>query len=93
MYVLQTYGHVDIVINNAGILRDKTFKRMPDADWDMIMKVHIGGVYGPFERPLFDRVIGSARYHLIGSAHVGHYPEGAHQWRVMGPLRGLSLIG
>jgi len=41
---LEAYGHVDIVINNAGILRDKTFKRMPQSDWDMIMKVHIAGV-------------------------------------------------
>jgi multifunctional beta-oxidation protein len=34
-----------VVINNAGILRDKTFKRMSDQDWDMIVKVHINGAH------------------------------------------------
>jgi NAD(P)-dependent dehydrogenase (short-subunit alcohol dehydrogenase family) len=41
---MKAFGRVDIVINNAGILRDKSYKRMSDSDWDMIMKVHINGV-------------------------------------------------
>merc|ERR1712100_791922 len=35
----------DIVINNAGILRDVSFKRMTAKDWDMIMLVHLKGAY------------------------------------------------
>ena len=42
---LKAFGRIDVVINNAGILRDKTFKRMSDSDWAMIMKVHVEGVY------------------------------------------------
>eukprot|EP00041_Stephanoeca_diplocostata_P023181 m.564340 g.564340 ORF g.564340 m.564340 type:complete len:310 (+) comp22235_c4_seq53:202-1131(+) len=42
---IKSFGRVDVVINNAGILRDKTFKRMSDQDWEMIVKVHINGVY------------------------------------------------
>eukprot|EP00040_Diaphanoeca_grandis_P016668 m.86279 g.86279 ORF g.86279 m.86279 type:complete len:315 (+) comp25952_c0_seq1:83-1027(+) len=41
---LKAFGRVDIVINNAGILRDKSYKRMSENDWDMIVKVHINGV-------------------------------------------------
>lgn len=42
---MKAFGRVDIVINNAGILRDKTFARMTDADWDLIQAVHVKGSY------------------------------------------------
>jgi multifunctional beta-oxidation protein len=42
---IKTFGRVDILINNAGILRDISFKNMSDADWDLIMKVHVKGAY------------------------------------------------
>ena len=42
---LDTWGRIDIVINNAGILRDKSFKNMTDADWDIIFRVHNYGAY------------------------------------------------
>ncbi|KAJ3016804.1 bifunctional hydroxyacyl-CoA dehydrogenase/enoyl-CoA hydratase fox2 [Thoreauomyces humboldtii] len=42
---LAAFGRVDIVINNAGILRDKSFARMTDADWDLIQSVHVRGSY------------------------------------------------
>ena len=40
---LDTFGRVDIVINNAGILRDTTFHKMSQEDWDLIYKVHVLG--------------------------------------------------
>jgi len=42
---MDAWGRVDIVINNAGILRDKSFKNMTDADWDIIFRVHNYGAY------------------------------------------------
>ncbi|KAG0165652.1 hypothetical protein DFQ28_008478 [Apophysomyces sp. BC1034] len=42
---MKAFGRVDIVINNAGILRDKSFARMTDADWDLIQTVHVKGSY------------------------------------------------
>jgi multifunctional beta-oxidation protein len=42
---IQAFGRVDILINNAGILRDISFKNMKDQDWDLINKVHIYGAY------------------------------------------------
>jgi len=33
------------VVNNAGILRDKTFHKMEDADWDLVYRVHVEGAY------------------------------------------------
>ncbi len=42
---LDTYGQVDIVINNAGILRDASFHKMTDDDWDLVYNVHVKGAY------------------------------------------------
>lgn len=42
---IDTFGRVDVVVNNAGILRDKSFQKMSDADWDLIQDVHVKGTY------------------------------------------------
>lgn len=42
---VDAFGTVDIVINNAGILRDISFMKMTELDWDLIMKVHLKGAY------------------------------------------------
>ena len=42
---VDAFGTVDIVINNAGILRDISFLKMKESDWDIIMKVHLKGSY------------------------------------------------
>lgn len=42
---LDNFGRIDVVINNAGILRDKTFHKMTDEDWDLIYDVHVKGAY------------------------------------------------
>jgi multifunctional beta-oxidation protein len=42
---IDAFGRVDILINNAGILRDISIKNMKDQDWDLIMDVHVKGSY------------------------------------------------
>ena len=43
---VDAFGTVDILINNAGILRDKTFAKMSLDDFELVTKVHLlGGVY------------------------------------------------
>jgi len=43
---VSTFGRIDIVINNAGILRDKTFAKMPLEDFQTVVDVHLmGAVY------------------------------------------------
>ncbi len=40
---LDSFGRVDIVINNAGILRDVSFAKMSVSDWDDVIRVHLTG--------------------------------------------------
>jgi 3-hydroxyacyl-CoA dehydrogenase/3a,7a,12a-trihydroxy-5b-cholest-24-enoyl-CoA hydratase len=42
---LNVYGRIDIVINNAGILRDKSFARLSEQDWDLVHRVHLRGAF------------------------------------------------
>lgn len=42
---LDAFGRVDILINNAGILRDKSFLKMTEAEWDAVIAVHLKGAF------------------------------------------------
>ncbi len=42
---LEAFGRVDVVVNNAGILRDVTFHKMTGQDWDLIFDVHVRGAF------------------------------------------------
>ncbi|MFC1895715.1 SDR family NAD(P)-dependent oxidoreductase, partial [Thermodesulfobacteriota bacterium] len=42
---LTKFGRLDIMINNAGILRDRTVVNMSEMDWDLVMKVHAKGTF------------------------------------------------
>jgi multifunctional beta-oxidation protein len=42
---IDNFGRIDVLINNAGILRDVSFKNMKQQDWDLIYNVHVKGAY------------------------------------------------
>ena len=42
---VNAFGKVDIVINNAGILRDKSFVKMDESEWDIVLGVHLKGAF------------------------------------------------
>ncbi|MDG2026128.1 MAG: SDR family NAD(P)-dependent oxidoreductase [Acidimicrobiales bacterium] len=44
---LDSFGDLNIVVNNAGILRDRMLFSMSEEDWDSIMAVHLKGTFGP----------------------------------------------
>ncbi|MDB4943604.1 MAG: Oxidoreductase, short chain dehydrogenase/reductase family [Labilithrix sp.] len=42
---LDTWKRIDIVVNNAGILRDVSFAKMTQEDWDLVYRVHVLGAF------------------------------------------------
>ena len=42
---LKKFGQLDVVINNAGILRDVIFHKMTEEDWDAVINVHLKGSF------------------------------------------------
>ncbi|PGS53470.1 3-oxoacyl-ACP reductase FabG [Bacillus sp. AFS041924] len=43
--VCDTFGSLDIVVNNAGVIRDNLLFKMTDSDWDTVMDVHLKGSF------------------------------------------------
>lgn len=43
--VLQEFGHLDILINNAGVTSDKTFQKMDHAAWERVLSINLNGVF------------------------------------------------
>ncbi|MGC8074641.1 SDR family NAD(P)-dependent oxidoreductase, partial [Salmonella enterica] len=42
---IDTFGGLDVVINNAGILRDRMLFSMTEGEWDAVIKVHLKGTF------------------------------------------------
>ncbi|KPM34963.1 Peroxisomal hydratase-dehydrogenase-epimerase [Neonectria ditissima] len=64
---IKAFGRIDILINNAGILRDISFKNIKDEDWDLVIGVHVKGSYKCaraawpyFRKQKYGRVINTA---------------------------------
>lgn len=86
---LDSFGRVDVVVNNAGILRDSSFQKMTDEDWNLILRVHLTGSYSvthaawPYMRAQgYGRVLmtssGAGIYGNFGQANYSAAKLGLH---------------
>ena len=44
---VEVFGGLDVVVNNAGILRDRMLANMSEEEWDSVIKVHLKGTFAP----------------------------------------------
>jgi len=91
---LDAYGKVDIVVNNAGILRDKTFLKMEPENWDAVIAVHLRGAYC-VTRPAFDNMKANGYGRIIvtssSSGVFGNFGQTNYGAAKMG-LAGLANV-
>jgi len=97
---LDAFGQVDILVCNAGILRDKSFANTTEADWDLVVKVHLKGTYCctlPVWKWLKDNgrpgviVMTSSTSGLYGNFGQSNY--GAAKAGIYGFMRVLAIEG
>ena len=46
-HAVESFGRLDILINNAGILRDRMIVNMTEDEWDSVVRVHLKGTFAP----------------------------------------------
>src|SRR5471030_1093537 len=44
---VQAFGKLDVLVNNAGILRDRMLVNMTEEEWDAVIRVHLKGTFAP----------------------------------------------
>jgi NAD(P)-dependent dehydrogenase (short-subunit alcohol dehydrogenase family) len=96
---IDSFGKIDILINNAGILRDKSLMKMEIADWDLIIAVHLSGTFFCTKAAFpYMREAGYGRILSTSSAagvygNFGQVNYGAAKMGIAGMMNSVKLEG
>ncbi len=92
---VKAFGTVHILVNNAGILRDKTFKKMELADWDIVMDVHLNGTAYVTHAAwpiMIDQNYGRIVFTSSTSGIFGNFGQGNYGAAKMGMLGLMNVL-
>lgn len=96
---MDAYGRIDVLVNNAGVLRDKSFAKMEVSDFDFVVDVHLFGTMKPTKAvwPIMKEqgygriLVTSSSSGLYGNFGQSNY--GAAKLGVVGFINTLKLEG
>lgn len=94
---IDTFGRIDVVVNNAGILRDRMFHKMSEQEWQAVLNVHLNGSFfiARAAAPHF-RAQGSGSYiHMTSNTglvgNVGQVNYAAAKLGIVGMSKAIAL--
>ncbi len=97
---IEAFGRADVLVNNAGILRDKTFAKMDEDLWDAVVAVHLKGTYcvtRPFYNHLREQGTGGSIINTSSTSglegNFGQTNYGAAKAGIAGFTRCLAIEG
>jgi len=91
----ENYGRVDVLVNNAGVLRDKSLLKMAEADWDLVVNVHLKGAFcvtraafALMKKNGYGRIINTTS----GSGLYGNFGQAAYMAAKMGVVGLMNSV-
>jgi len=67
--VIGRFGEIDILVNNAAILRDKTLKKMSQDEWDSVIRINLTGVFN-CTRAVIEHMIGNGWGRIVNITSI-----------------------
>lgn len=97
--VLELYGKVDVLVNNAGITKDKTFAKMNYEDWELVIDTNLKSMYG-FTHVFYNKMRETGFGRIVNMASVvglkgafGQVNYAAAKAGIIGFTKALALEG
>ncbi len=92
---LREFGRLDVVLHNAGILRDRSFRKMTEDDWDAVIAVHLKGLFAVC-RPAIDAMVPNGYGRIVltasGAGLFGNFGQANYAAAKMGQVGAMQVL-